>query len=51
MLTEVITATYELQSIELISSVLVNVLKKAKLSGFGPRANYTNRATAVCWRS
>jgi hypothetical protein len=24
---------------------------KTKLPGFGPRANYTDRANAVCWRS
>jgi hypothetical protein len=24
---------------------------KTKLRGFGPRANYTDRATAACWRS
>jgi hypothetical protein len=24
---------------------------KTKLRGFGPRANYTDRATEVCWRS
>jgi hypothetical protein len=24
---------------------------KTKLSGFGPRANYTDRATAAFWRS
>jgi hypothetical protein len=22
-----------------------------KLRGYGPRANYTDRATAACWRS
>jgi hypothetical protein len=26
-------------------------LIKTKLPGFGPRANYTDRATAACWRS
>jgi hypothetical protein len=24
---------------------------KTKLRGFGPRANYTDRATAACWQS
>jgi hypothetical protein len=24
---------------------------KTKLRGFGPRSNYTDRATAACWRS
>jgi hypothetical protein len=24
-------------------------LIKTKLRGFGPRANYTDRATAACW--
>jgi hypothetical protein len=24
---------------------------KTKLCGFGPRANYADRATAVCWSS
>jgi hypothetical protein len=28
---------------------LIDTLKK--LRGFGPRANYTDRATAACWRN
>jgi hypothetical protein len=28
-----------------------NQTKKTILRGFGPRANYTDRATAACWRS
>jgi hypothetical protein len=24
---------------------------RTKLRGFGPRANYTDRATAACWQS
>jgi hypothetical protein len=30
--------------------MLTAVLNKTKLRGFGPRANYTDRATAACWR-
>jgi hypothetical protein len=33
------------------SYVTFNVWKaKTKLRGFGPRANYADRATAACWR-
>jgi hypothetical protein len=28
-----------------------NIIIKAKLRGFGPRTNYTDRLTAACWRS
>jgi hypothetical protein len=40
-------------SIPEYSSVDVNKLSlfhKTKLCGFGPRANYADRATAACWR-
>jgi hypothetical protein len=28
---------------------IAQVPKKTKLRGFGPRANYADRATAACW--
>jgi hypothetical protein len=34
-----------------IICTLRRILLKTKLRGFGPRANYTDRATAACWRS
>jgi hypothetical protein len=30
---------------------IVSILTKTKLRGFGPRANYGDRATVACWRS
>jgi hypothetical protein len=37
------------------NNVLIYLVPKAKtktkLRGFGPRANYTDRATAACWQS
>jgi hypothetical protein len=31
--------------------MLIEELNRTKLRGFGPRAKYTDRATAACWRS
>jgi hypothetical protein len=35
----------------ILLNIQVSLHKKTKLRGFGPRANYTDRATAACWRS
>jgi hypothetical protein len=31
--------------------IVKTAIKKTKLHGLSPRANYTDRATAACWRS
>jgi hypothetical protein len=33
------------------TSNAIAVTDKTKLCGIGPRANYTDRVTAACWRS
>jgi hypothetical protein len=33
------------------NTLCILMITKTKLRGFGPRANYTDRATAACWRS
>jgi hypothetical protein len=40
-----------LQSDQEISKASTEVLKKTKLHGLSPRANYTDRAKATCQRS
>jgi hypothetical protein len=34
-----------------LSEIILNLKIKTKLHGLNPRANYTDRATAACWRS
>jgi hypothetical protein len=33
------------------SDCIASIERKKKLRGFGPRANYADRATATCWGS